>query len=211
MTGTQTPIQPILMVGFFLTSSFRHGMNNETLFHKPDRKGFTMSDKDTDFDDSIDSMRDGLGKAIAEARKHLKEFPEDSVLLVRIRETGAPETATRWNHRREKLEFMLDSLNEALEKRLFAAMDNIFIPYPKKSGETESFGKSEPKTRAIEKVREIVYPHLVGLAGLISKAKAYAEESETTEEVEALRLPAPVTPEAILTELLNDARAKNAR
>lgn len=166
------------------------------------------------FDDAIDQairvMRDGLGKAIAEAKKHLEEFSEDSILSVRIRKSGSAEETVCQNHPREQLDSVLDSLNEALEERLFAAMDNIFIPYPKKSGERESFGRADPEMRAVGKVRAVVYPHLVLLAKRIGQAKKIDEESGIPKEISALCRPTPATPEAILAEILKDAREENA-
>ncbi|MBP9751916.1 MAG: hypothetical protein KBD19_03585 [Candidatus Moranbacteria bacterium] len=168
------------------------------------------------FDDTIDRlvwfMRDGLGEAITEAKKHLEEFPEYSILSVRIRKSGSVEEAVCQNHPREQLESALDSLNEALEERMFAAMDNMFIPYPKKSGERESFGRTDPEMRAFGKVRAIVYPHLVLLAKRISQANNIDEKSGTAKEISALCRPTPVvTPETILTELLRDAREENTQ
>lgn len=177
-----------------------------------------MSDQKTysiPFDDTIDrliwSMRDGLGEAIAAAREHLLKFPDDSVLSVRVRKVGTSEETVYQNHLNEQLKSALDSLNEALEERMSAAMDNTFIPYPKKSGERESFGKTGSEMRAFRKVHEIVYPHLVLLAQLIGKARELDEDFSAEQEADAPCRQTSVTLEAILAELLRNTRKESTQ
>lgn len=167
------------------------------------------------FDDTIDRltwfMRDGLKEAIAEAMDALKEFPNESLLSVQIRIGRETEKETRWNHTKERLETILSSLHEALEDRLFAAMDNTFIPYPRNSGESESFEESGSEARAFEKIRKVVYPHLILLAKKISEAEMVNGTEIETKQVGVPCHPTPVTPETTLADLLKDIRAENAR
>jgi hypothetical protein len=172
-----------------------------------DRENYFIPYDDT-IDQAIWSMRDGLETAIADARNVLKKFPEGSLLSVQIR--MGTEKVAPWNHTKECLEVTLDTLNEALEDRFFAAMGNTFIPYPRNSGEPESFGTRKPEAYAFGKVRSIVYPHLVLLAKKISEARLASDEAATSEQISAPRKAKQVPPESVVADLLKEIGAGSA-
>lgn len=158
---------------------------------------------DDTVDRAIQLMRDGLTKAITEARDALKEFPDGSILSARSRRQG--EATEQSGHPKGLMESLLDSFPQVLEERLYSAMDGIFDPYPGVPGKTEVFAGQDNDIRALRKIRTTVYPKLLLLAETIGAAQKSAGANVVTEGVTATRRPTPETVEDIIADILKNA------
>lgn len=131
---------------------------------------FPSNIHDRDLDEQIDFVRERLARSVAEATGVLAAHADGARFLLPLPLHPFHQTLREpddtWA--KESLSEILDSLREALETRLCASLDSIFIPYP--NGPKETYFPTHT-AYAFRKVIFLTAPLLIKTAGTIAEAK----------------------------------------